>query len=158
MSRLSTLAAALLVASRLGAQTAAGMPPSVPVQVRAEFARPPLADGDGALLVLVGRDSIAVAVGTAVADSTNAASVCTVARLRAERELVRQLVGLHIDSRSVFRTFERRGAPPTDQFDEIITERVAGQLARAALGAQWWADGPRRCRVGLWLVVRSAPP
>lgn len=160
MTRALLLAAALGAARGVAAQQPRDSAPPVPASVHAAFAGAPLADGDGALFVTFGRDSAAVAVGTGVADSTNAATVCTVARLRAERELVRLLVGLRLDSRIVLGTSERTGAAVHQQFGETITETVAGRLAGAALGAQWWVDGPRRCRVGLWIGARPAatPP
>ena len=152
---------AALVAQALSAQRAPDSvradPLRVPNEVRAIFARSPLINGDGALFVTVAGDSAAVAVGTAVVDSTNGATVCTVARLRAERELVRLLEGLRLDSRIVLGTSERTGSAVQQQFGETITESVAGRLIGAALASQWWADSPRRCRVGLWLRPPPGP-
>ncbi|HUX32352.1 MAG TPA: hypothetical protein VMV51_00660 [Gemmatimonadaceae bacterium] len=159
MTARHVLVPAILIARALSAQGAPDRvradPLRVPNEARAIFARSPLADGDGALFVVVAGDSAAVAVGTAVVDSTNASTVCAVARLRAERELVRLIVGVRLDSRIVLGTSERTGSAVQQQFGETITESVAGQLVGAALASQWWADRPRRCRVGLWLKPRS---
>ena len=150
----------LSVAATAGAQSAANGPSPAPVprQVAEAIARPPLSDGDGALVVSLGRDSVLVGVGTGIADTTIGGNTCTVARLRAQRELVRFVFGAKLESRITLGTSEQTGSPVREHFDETITERVEGSVAGAALAAEWWEPQPRRCRVALWLTLASSAP
>jgi hypothetical protein len=124
--------------------------PVVPIAVLDAIARAPLSEGDGAV-TLSARQGPIVAVGTAVVDSAAPAQACAVARLRAQRELIRFIAGAQLEGRIELSTSERRGAAIEERFHEGISETVAGRTAGAALAAQWTANAPRRCRVALWL-------
>ncbi len=127
------------------------VPTPVPLAVLDAISRPPLADGDGAVSVPSAQTSV-VAVGTGVVDAASPTQACAVARLRAQRELIRYISGSHLEGRIGLSTAESRGAPVQEQFREEITETVAGRLAGAALAAQWTVNAPARCRVALWLA------
>jgi hypothetical protein len=135
---------------------AAGAPPaqepqSVPLAVLDAIARPPLVDGDGAV-ALANAPSSVVAVGSATVDPAAPTQACSVARLRAQRELIRFITGSHLEGRIGLATAEARGGRVEELFREDITETVAGRLAGAALAAQWTVNAPSRCRVALWLA------
>jgi hypothetical protein len=140
---------------RLPAQTPAVDPraqePVVPLAVLEAIARPPLSDGDGAV-TLSSTGGPVIAVGTAVVDSAAPAQACAIARLRAQRELIRFITGARLEARIGLSTSENRGARVDERFHEEISETVAGRMAGAALAAQWNANAPPRCRVALWLV------
>jgi hypothetical protein len=148
--RLLALAAAPLAAQQ---PPAAGQPaiPTVPSEVRQALNHSPLADGDGALFVVIGRDSAILAAGTGVADTSGTSNACAVARLRAERELARMIAGSHLESRIRLGATDATGDHPRQHFDEAITETVDARVPGAALAREWWLPEPRRCRVGLWL-------
>jgi hypothetical protein len=125
--------------------------PVVPLAVLDAIARPPLSDGDGAV-TLSSTHGPVVAVGTSVVDSTAPTQACAVARLRAQRELIRFITGARLEARIGLSTSETRGTGVEEHFHEEISETVAGRMAGAALAAQWTANAPRRCRVALWLT------
>jgi hypothetical protein len=127
------------------------VPTAVPLAVLDAISRPPLADGDGAVSITSAQASV-VAVGTGVVDAASPTQACAIARLRAQRELIRYISGSHLEGRIGLSTAESRGAPVQEQFREEITESVAGHLAGAALAAQWTVNAPARCRVALWLA------
>ena len=126
-------------------------PQSVPLAVLDAIAHPPLADGDGAVS-LAGAAASVVAVGSATVDPAAPTQACSVARLRAQRELVRFITGSHLEGRIGLTSSESRGGQVQEFFREEITETVAGRLAGAALAAQWTVNAPSRCRVALWLA------
>ncbi len=135
---------------RLSAGVQSGQQPqSVPLAVLDAIAHPPLLDGDGALSLPTGT---AVAVGSATVDPAAPTQACTVARLRAQRELIRFITGSQLEGRIGLTTSEPRGGQVQELFREEITETVAGRLAGAALAAQWTVNAPSRCRVALWLA------
>ena len=134
-----------------GTATPAQEPQAVPLAVLDAIAHPPLADGDGAIS-LTGAAASVVAVGTATVDAAAPTQACTVARLRAQRELVRFITGSHLEGRIGLTSSESRGGQVQELFREEITETVAGRLAGAALAAQWTLNAPSRCRVALWLA------
>ncbi|MFI5231182.1 MAG: hypothetical protein ACHQSE_01595 [Gemmatimonadales bacterium] len=123
--------------------------PPVPAAVLNALSRAPLADGDGALSPVAG---IVVAVGSAAVSPAAPSGACAVARLRAQRELVRFISGSHLEGRIGLTTSETRGSGAEERFHEEISETVAGRMAGAALAAQWTAPAPARCRVALWLT------
>jgi hypothetical protein len=124
-------------------------PLDVPRAVLDAIARPPLSEGDGA--VAIANAKSVVAVGSATIDAAAPTQACAVARLRAQRELVRFLTGSRLVSRTALTTSEARGGPVQEQFRDEISETVAGRLAGAALASQWTVSAPPRCRVALWL-------
>ncbi|MFI5312236.1 MAG: hypothetical protein ACHQQ3_13430 [Gemmatimonadales bacterium] len=140
------------VASPVAAATPSRQEPVVPVAVREALERAPLREGDGAVFVGEAVSQTAVAVGTGVVDRLAPTNACAVARLRAQRELVRLLVGSRLDSRIALSTSERGKGQVDEAFHEEITEAVAGKLAGAALAAQWMVAAPGRCRVALWIA------
>jgi hypothetical protein len=125
--------------------------PPFPLAVLDAIARPPLADGDGAVALSAGQASV-VAVGTAVIDPASPTQGCAIARLRAQRELTRFITGSHLEGRIGLTTSESRGGQVQELFREDISETVAGRLTGAALAAQWTVNAPMRCRVALWLA------
>jgi hypothetical protein len=125
--------------------------PSIPAAVAEAISKPPLSDGDGATWV-GGLRSTAAAVGTGVVQYAGSTQACMVARLRAQRELVRLITGSRLESRTSLASSESRGTPVQESFREEITETIAGRLAGAALAAQWHVGSPARCRVALWLA------
>ena len=133
------------------AQAAKADEPAVPLAVLDAIARPPLADGDGAVTLSPTHGPV-VAVGTAVVDSAAPTQACAVARLRAQRELIRFITGARLEARIGLSMSEARGAGVEERFHEEISETVAGRMAGAALAAQWTVNAPRRCRVALWLT------
>ena len=131
------------------AQEPQSVPQAVPLPVLDAIARPPLADGDGAVS-LPGSSASVVAVGSAAVEPAAPAQACAVARLRAQRELIRFLMGSQLEGRIGLSASENRGGQPQEFYREEITETVAGRLAGAALAAQWTVNAPSRCRVALW--------
>jgi hypothetical protein len=127
----------------------AGAQRDVPLAVLDAIARPPLSEGDGA--VAISNALTVVAVGSGTIDAAVPTQACAVARLRAQRELVRFLTGSHLESRIGLSASETRGGQVQEQFREEISETIAGRLAGAALAAQWTVSSPSRCRVALWL-------
>jgi hypothetical protein len=134
-----------------GAVPTPQQPEAVPLAVLDAVGRPPLLDGDGAIS-LAGAHASVVAVGSATVDAAAPAQACAVARLRAQRELIRFITGSHLEGRIGLSTSEARGGQVQELFREEITETVAGRLAGAALAAQWTVNAPSRCRVALWLA------
>lgn len=136
------------VVVRIAQTTTTGGPP-VPAVVLNALSNPPLADGDGALSL---SPAMVVAVGSASVNPAAPAGACAVARLRAQRELVRFISGSHLEGRIGLATSETRGSGVDERFHEEISETVAGRMAGAALAAQWTVNAPARCRVALWLT------
>jgi hypothetical protein len=143
---------ARLVASPPAAMRGAPPQPVVPQAVKDALDRAPLHDGDGAVFLALGSGASLVAVGTGIVDSMAPSQACAVARLRAQREMLRVLVGSRLEGRIALATSEQRGSAVQETFREEITETVAGRLVGAALGSQWTEPTPRRCRVALWLA------
>lgn len=144
-----TIPAPRVVAPGAQVQTPQVAAPPVPTVVANALSREPLAGGDGALAPSPGT---VVAVASAVVDSAAPTEACAVARLRAQRELVRFISGSHLEGRIGLTTAETRGRGVEEHFREEISETVAGRMAGAALAAQWTVNGPMRCRVALWLT------
>ena len=128
--------------------------PSVPPEVVKALSQAPLADGDGALAP---SPRTVVAVASAVVNAAAPNEACAVARLRAQRELVRFIAGSHIEGRVGLTTSETRLGGVDEHFREDISESVAGRVAGAALAAQWAVNAPPRCRVALWLTDSLVP-
>ena len=128
-----------------------GAAAGVPLAVLDAISHPPLAVGDGAIAITVTEQPSVVAVGSATVDPAAPTQACAVARLRAQRELLRYLVGSRLEGRIGLASSESRGGQVQEFFREEVTETVAGQLMAAALAAQWAVSSPARCRVALWL-------
>jgi hypothetical protein len=129
--------------------------PVVPLAVLDAITHPPLADGDGAVS-LPAAQSMIVAVASAVVDPASPTAACSVARLRAQRELTRFISGSRLEGRIGLSTSENRGGQVQESFRDDISETVAGRLAGGALAAQWTVNAPPRCRVALWLSGEPA--
>ena len=129
----------------------------VPLAVLDAIARPPLSEGDGAISLAGLSAASVIAVGSAAVDPASPTQACSVARLRSQREMLRFLVGSHLEGRIGLSSSETRGGQVQEQFRDDITESVAGKLVGAALAAQWIVHGPERCRVALWLSDESSP-
>jgi hypothetical protein len=143
---------ARFVASPPTAPRGASVQPTVPQAVKDALDRAPLHDGDGAVFLPPASGASLVAVGTGIVDSIAPSQACAVARLRAQREMLRVLVGSRLEGRIALASSEQRGSAVQETFREEITETVAGRLVGAALGSQWIEPSPRRCRVALWLA------
>ncbi len=153
LSRVTTVAVEPLATThRLeGSNAASPLIEPVPLAVLDALARHPLSDGDGAI-VLPPPNASVVAVGSATISPVTPTQACAVARLRAQRELVRYITGSHVEGRVGLSASESRGGQVQELFREEITETVAGRIAGAALASQWTVNDPPRCRVALWLA------